>query len=101
MQIYLKVLLQNDWMSCELDKNREEIQEIDKKIFQLLKMRFKRTDAIGKIKQKTGLKVENKQREQQLIEDAIKNCKLDKKIITKIYNDIFYFSKKQQKWITL
>jgi len=84
-------------MNYELNKKREEIQKIDQRLFLLLEQRFKKTDAIGKIKQKTGIKVEDKQREQQLIALTMKHSKLDKAIIKKIYETIFYFSKKRQK----
>ena len=81
----------------EFDFNRKMIDKIDKRIFLLLQKRFQHARLIGKFKQKQGLKIIDKKREQEIINKKIKQTKLDKEFIKKLYKLIFNEAYKWQK----
>jgi len=73
----------------KFDFNRNMIDTIDKEILDLLERRFKYVKQIGKIKKKNGLKIADKKRENEIISKRIKQTKLNKNFIEKLYKLIF------------
>ena len=84
----------------DLKKFREEINKIDKKIINLLCQRLKVVKKIGGYKRKNGLRIYDKQREKEMLDNlkkkAEKNC-LDKNYLMKLFKIIIKNSKKAQK----
>jgi len=81
----------------DIKKNRNMITEIDKGISRLLAERFKHVKKIGKYKKKNNLKTKDKKREEEVINNALKENNLDKKFIQDLYKLIFNESYKLQK----
>ncbi|PIN91521.1 hypothetical protein COU61_02235 [Candidatus Pacearchaeota archaeon CG10_big_fil_rev_8_21_14_0_10_35_13] len=83
-----------------LEKLREEVDEIDKKVLELLSKRKKVVEQIGKIKQEKHLVINDKNREDELIKNVIKKGQtlgLEGKYLRKLYKEIIKYSKKVQK----
>ena len=57
----------------DLDKLRQEIDQIDCKIFQLLEKRFVAVKKIGKYKKINSLPIRNVEREKAIIDAKIRN----------------------------
>jgi chorismate mutase len=76
-------------------KLRKEIDKIDGKILDLLNKRTVLTEKIMKIKRKTGMKITDKEREKEIIENLKKKTKnkILKKYLKPIYKIIFKISK--------
>lgn len=85
----------------ELRQAREEIDNIDNEIIQLVAKRLSIAKEIAKIKKKNNLPVENKQREEEVIKNAINNLKAngydDAKFAKAIYEVIMEKSREIQK----
>ncbi|MCK4539972.1 prephenate dehydrogenase/arogenate dehydrogenase family protein [Candidatus Parcubacteria bacterium] len=81
----------------EFDFNRKMIDKIDKRIFLLLQKRFQHARLIGKFKKKQGLKIVDRKREREIINKKVKQTKLDKEFIKKLYKIIFSEAYKWQK----
>lgn len=72
----------------ELDKLRQQINEIDKSLISLIKQRFELTHKIGVLKKRIGLPIRDKRRERQVLEMTTleaQNLGLDKKLIKSLY----------------
>ena len=83
-----------------LEKLREEVDEIDKKVLELLSKRKKVVEQIGKIKQEKHLVINDKNREDELIKNVIKKGQTlghEGKYLRKLYKEIIKYSKKVQK----
>ena len=83
-----------------LEKLREEVDEIDKKVLELLSKRKKVVEQIGKIKQEKHLVINDKNREDELIKNVIKKGQtlgLEEKYLRRLYKEIIKYSKKVQK----
>ena len=83
-------------MKNKLEDYRTKIDKIDRKIISLLEKRFKVVEGIKKYKAKNNLPVEDKKREQKIINSKAKNSSLSKDFITKFFTIIFSESKKIQ-----
>jgi chorismate mutase len=82
----------------EIDKQRQKISEIDVKIIKLLERRFTISRTIGAIKAEKNLAVEDKKREDIIIQQLEKETKtMNPKFLKTLYKLIFTESKKQQK----
>ncbi|MFA6171664.1 MAG: prephenate dehydrogenase/arogenate dehydrogenase family protein [Patescibacteria group bacterium] len=81
----------------ELGFRREAINKIDCRVFKLLKDRFRQVRAIGKIKGKKGLPIQDKKREEDIIKDKVKKFKMDKNFVEGIYHSIFKEAYRKQK----
>lgn len=82
--------------SEELSGWREEIDSIDLEILRLLEKRFELAGEIGKVKKKSGMPIESKKREQEMMEKLTKESKLPKAFIEELFKPIFNESKRIQ-----
>ena len=78
---------------------RNKIDQIDKNIFDLLDKRFSICKEIGKLKLLDKAKIDDPDRENQIIDtiDSISDCKITRDEIIEIFKPIFNISKKKQK----
>ena len=74
-----------------MEELREEIENIDSKIFELYEKRLELTDEIGRVKRANGILIEHdREREEYLIANAKSNHpELDYFTIRELYNLIF------------
>ena len=79
----------------ELIELRESINEIDKKLIDLLKERMDTSVKIGKYKSENNLSILNNNREKEVIENLKKynDNKLDNKFIERVWLQIMGYSK--------
>lgn len=78
---------------------RSKIDKIDEKIVRLLAERFQNVVKIGEIKDRTGLKIENKNREDEIIRKVKKlslNFSLNEKFVSDLYELIIKESRRLQ-----
>ncbi|RLC36661.1 hypothetical protein DRH27_04900 [Candidatus Falkowbacteria bacterium] len=80
----------------DIKKNRDIISEIDKQIARLLTKRFEQVKKIGQYKKKNNIRTKDSKRETQVINNALKEKKLDKKFVQDLYKVIFNQSYKLQ-----
>lgn len=79
-----------------LDKYRQEINQIDEELINLLEKRFTVTKAIGEFKKENNIPVLNKNREQEIVE-KIQALDLDnEKFIIELYLQLMKIAKDQQ-----
>ena len=81
----------------ELEKYRKDIEEIDCRIFELLKMRFSIVEKVGAFKKMNNLPVRNVERENTLVDGMANKFSLDKDFIRKFYRVLFNNSYKIEK----
>lgn len=81
----------------DFDFNRQMINKIDAKLFELLKKRMKCSREIGKIKKKKGLPIFDKKREDDIVKTIVKRSGMDEKFVRDLYGVIFEESKRRQK----
>jgi len=79
----------------ELSELRVKIDELDVGIVKLLEERFSLIEEIIKVKDNQGLKIEDKKREEEIIE-KLSSSNLDKEMIKEIYSIIFRYAKNAQ-----
>ena len=75
---------------------RKEIDNIDRKMIKLIEKRFEISREIGKIKRENGFEVEDKKRENDIIENIISNSKFSREFIVNLFDLIFKESKSVQ-----
>ena len=75
---------------------RKRIDEIDRKLAQLLLQRFETTGMIGEIKKKSKNSILDKKREAKVINNVKKSSRNSKDVVT-IYKKILEVSRKSQK----
>lgn len=84
----------------ELKQKREEIDKIDREIIGLLAKRFSIAKEIAKIKKSHNLPIQNKEREEEVIQKAVENLKEkgydEKEFVKTIYTAIIKKSKEVQ-----
>lgn len=80
----------------ELIKLRKEIDDIDGKLINLIEKRFEISKKIGKIKRERGFEIEDKKRENEIIENRISNSKFSREFIVNLFDLIFKESKSMQ-----
>ena len=78
---------------------RKEIDLLDEKLIDLYIERLRLTDQVGEYKSNLGLNLEDKQREKEIVERAIKAHPAYKEEIEGLYQEIFKTSKKRQEKI--
>jgi len=77
--------------------HRKKIDLIDHQLIKLLSKRLESVKKIGEYKKKNKIKIINKKRENEILKDRIKNSKLSKKFIKKLFSLIIIESRKTQK----
>lgn len=75
---------------------RDKIDELDKQLLDVLEKRFEVTNEVGKFKAENKLPVEDKDREQKIIEKRSSQTSLSQEFVEKLYGMIFAESKKLQ-----
>lgn len=80
----------------KLTELRKEIDAIDGEVINLIGKRFEISRKIGKIKRENGFVIEDKKRENEIIEDRIRNSKFSRGFIVNFFDLIFKESKLMQ-----
>ncbi len=81
----------------QIDKLREEIDKLDEYIIKILDKRFELTDQIGEIKKEEGIKVDDNQREEEIIKKISQLTSKDKtNSVVSIYGTLLSESKLRQ-----
>lgn len=83
-----------------LQKYRKKIDKLDKKLVAILSKRIRIVEQIAEIKQKEGLPILQKEREEEHLHDILTKCnenKSCKSYIHNIFEKIFEESRKMQK----
>lgn len=86
----------------ELERFRAQIDIIDQTILELIGKRHSISNCIGKVKKNLNLKVLNRAREKELIENIklkARSLNLDEKHIEEVWGEIMKESKKLQKCV--
>jgi|TARA_B100002003_G_C14102085_1_gene530058 chorismate mutase/prephenate dehydrogenase len=87
-------------MEEELQKLRDEIDEVDLEIIELLSKRKITSEAIGELKKKSGKEIIDEDREKKLIESLKKKAEekgLDEEYIESLFRIIISKSREEQK----
>lgn len=79
-----------------LDKYRQEINQIDREIIQLLERRFSITKAVGEYKKENNIPILNRDREQEIIRKIEKLQLENEPYVIEIYLQLMAISKEQQ-----
>lgn len=87
-------------MTTELESLREEINNLDKEMLDILEERFEICKEIAEIKKEQGMPVEDKKREDQIIQNKVNCTSLDSKFVKNLFALIFAESKSMQEKIT-
>jgi chorismate mutase len=84
---------------ADLDSLRKDVAQIDDAIIELLIKRFDVTDEIGRIKNASGIPIENLEVEKKCVERMISNSdgRLDRQLVLDVYASIFASSKERQR----
>lgn len=86
-------------MEREIEEIRQEIDEIDDKIIQLLSQRNNLSKLVGDLKRKLGREIEDAARERQLFDRIHKIAHdhgVDPQLALEVYEKILAHSKKEQ-----
>ena len=78
-------------------KYRKEIDKIDNRIMKLVEKRLDSARKIGIYKKKHGLKIIDKKREKEVLQDRIKKSKLSKDFTKKLFSVIIKESRRVQR----
>lgn len=85
----------------ELKKAREEIDNIDRELIELIARRLSIAKDIAKIKKDQDIPIQNKEREEEVIQKAVENMKDkgydEKEFMKELYNLIMKKSRELQK----
>lgn len=83
-------------MTTEIEALREEINNLDQELLEILEERFALCDEIGEIKREEGLKIEDKSREKDIIQSKLVSTSLSKEFVKNIFALILAESKQIQ-----
>ena len=80
---------------------RQQIDDLDEVIIQLLKKRMGISKEVGKLKEKLEIPVEDKHRENEIIDRLTKQAgiNLSEEQLIRIFTAVFKSSKQVQKWV--
>lgn len=81
----------------QINNLRNKVDVIDNEIMQLLKKRLLLSLEFSKYKKKNGIKIRDKKRETEMIEDRLKKTSLDPYFIKKLFKLILKESRRLQK----
>ena len=82
--------------NTEMDALREEINNLDQELLELLEERFLLCEQIGEIKKENNLPIEDKKREAQIIQTKVNSTSLDREFVKNLYALILAESKRIQ-----
>ena len=82
---------------------RQQIDQLDEDIIQLLKKRMGISKEVGKLKEELDIPVEDKGREQEIIDRLTSQAgrNLSEEQLIRIFTSVFKSSKQVQRWATL
>lgn len=83
-------------MNEELDRLRKEVDELDRKLIEIIKERLIISREIGNCKKKNGLKIRDRKREKEIIEDRLEKSSLDACFVKKLFKLIINESRRVQ-----
>lgn len=86
-------------MTTELESLREEINNLDQELIEILEERFALCEEIAEIKKDAGLKVEDKSREADILKTKINQTSMNPEFVKNIFALIFAESKSLQEKI--
>lgn len=81
----------------QIDKLRNRIDGIDRKILKLIEKRVDLAKNIGRIKKKNGLKISDSEREREVIENVLSSSNIDKDFLKKLFRLIIKYCKDEEK----
>ena len=81
----------------ELDRLRSRVDELDRELLEVIKQRLIVSKEIGNCKKKNGLKLRDRKREREVIEDMLEKSSLDSDFIKKLFKLIIGESRRVQK----
>ena len=81
---------------------RQQIDDLDEEIIQLLKERMGISKEVGKLKEELDIPVEDKGREQEIIDRLTQQAgrNLSEEQLIRIFTAVFKTSKQVQRWVT-
>jgi hypothetical protein len=80
-----------------MESIRSEIEDIDLKLLQLLKERFKKSELIGKYKKNNNLPIYDSDREKELLNKLQDKKIIDPNYVKHLWSEIFFISRCIQK----
>lgn len=86
-------------MTFELETIREEINNIDNEILELLEERMELAQEIGEYKKEHGIDILDKAREAQVLEHCKQHTSLSPEFVEKIFKEIMEESRKVQEHV--
>lgn len=81
----------------EIIKIRKKIDELDHELIGTLKKRLVLSKELGSLKRKKGIKIRDRKREKEIIQDRLKKSSLDSGFIKKLFKLILKESRRVQK----
>lgn len=81
----------------QIDKLRNRIDGIDRKILKLIEKRADLAKNIGGIKKRNGLKISDSERERKVIENVLSSSNIDKDFLKKLFRLIIKYCKDEEK----
>lgn len=81
----------------QIDKLRNRIDGIDRKILKLIEKRVDLAKNIGGIKKRNGLKISDSERERKVIENVLSSSNIDKDFLKKLFRLIIKYCKDEEK----
>ncbi len=79
-----------------IDKLREKIDRVDRRIVALLEERVDLAKKIGTAKRKHGISIEDPEREREVLRRSSQDTKLNKKFVRKIFETIIGYCKENE-----
>lgn len=76
--------------------HRKKIDKIDNKMMKLLEKRLESSMEIGKYKKKYGMKIIDKKREKEVLDNRVKKSKLSKDFTKRLFSVIIHESRRVQ-----
>jgi len=76
---------------------RNSVDELDRKLIEIVKKRLILSREIGNCKRKNGLKIIDRKREKEVIENRLEKSSLDSKFVKKLFKLILNESRRVQK----
>ncbi len=81
----------------QIEKLRNRIDGIDRKILKLIEKRADLAKNIGRIKKRNGLKISDSEREREVIENVLSSSNIDKDFLKKLFRLIIKYCKDEEK----
>lgn len=83
-------------METKLERLRERIDEIDKKIVNLIEKRLEIVRRIGKIKKERKLDINDSLREREVLKNVSESTPIDKEFVRNLFKSIIDYCKNEE-----